>query len=276
MVNILFAGNKKVFDGALTELISICNRTKETITCYIFTMDVSRIKPEFTCIEDEQIDFLNKVVKAKNQENKVIKIDVTDIYEEEFGGCKNEGAYCTPYTLLRLLADKIEGIPDKLLYLDIDMMAADDISKLYNIDISDYEYAAVKEKYGSIFLWPDYINAGMLLLNMKKIKETGMLQKARELIKTKKFLFADQTAVYKATTKKLLLPRKFNEQASFKREDTVICHFCKRLLYRPYPHTTNFKQWQIDKVHSELRCYRFDEDLTEYTKLKVEFESRTV
>lgn len=276
MVNLLFAGNKKVFDGALTELISICNRTKEAITCYIFTMDVSRIKPEFTCIEDEQIDFLDKVVKSKNQENKVIKVDVTDMYEEEFGGCKNEGAYCTPYTLLRLLADKIEGIPDKLLYLDIDMMAADDISKLYNIDVTDYEYAAVKEKYGSIFLWPDYINAGMLLLNMKKIKETGMLEKARELIKTKKFLFADQTAVYKATTKKLLLPRKFNEQASFKRDDTVICHFCKRLLYRPYPHTTNFKQWQIDKVHSELRCYRFDEDLAEYTKLKVEFESRTV
>ena len=63
-------------------------------------------------------------------------------------------------------------MPDKLLYLDIDMMANDDISKLYNIDISDYEYAAVKEKYGSILLYPDYINAGMLLLNMKKIKET--------------------------------------------------------------------------------------------------------
>ena len=213
---------------------------------------------------------------SKNAENNVIKVDVTELYEKEFGGCKNEGAYCTPYTLLRLLADKLPNIPDKLLYLDIDMMAADDISKLYNIDVSDYEYAAVKEKYGSIFLWPDYINAGMLLLNMKKIKETGMLEKARELIKTKKFLFADQTAVYKATTKKMLLPRKFNEQASFKREDTVICHFCKRLLYKPYPHTTNFKQWQIDKVHSELRCYRFDDDLAEYTKLKVEFESRTV
>ena len=275
MVNILFAGNKKVFDGALTELISICNRTKEAITCYIFTMDVSRIKPEFVCIEDEQIEFLNKVVKSKNAENNVIKVDVTELYEKEFGGCKNEGAYCTPYTLLRLLADKLPNIPDKLLYLDIDMMAADDISKLYNIDVSDYEYAAVKEKYGSIFLWPDYINAGMLLLNMKKIKETGMLEKARELIKTKKFLFADQTAVYKATTKKMLLPRKFNEQASFKREDTVICHFCKRLLYKPYPHTTNFKQWQIDKVHSELNCHRFDEDLAEYTKLKGEFESKT-
>ena len=106
---------------------------------------------------------------------------------------------------------------------------------------------------------------------MKKIKETGMLEKARELIKTKKFLFADQTAVYKATTKKLLIPRRFNEQSKFDRKDTVICHFCKRLLFRPYPHTTNYKQWQIDKVHSELKCHTFDDDLVEYVKLKEEF-----
>ena len=201
MINILLCGNQKVFDGALTELISITNKTKETIKCYIFTMDVSRIKPEYTCITDEQIKFLNKVVKAKKQENEVIKLDITNLYEEEFGKCKNETAYCTPYTLLRLLADLVPEMPDKILYLDIDMMAGDDISKLYNIDVSEYEYAAVREKYGSIFIWPDYINAGMLLLNMKKIKETGLLEKARDLIKTKKMLFADQDAIYRSTTK---------------------------------------------------------------------------
>ena len=274
MINILLSGNEKVFDGALSELISITNRTKEAVTCYIFTMDVSRIKKEFTCIKDEQIDFLNEVVQAKNKDNKVIKVDVTEIYEKEFGGCKNEDAYCTPYTLLRLLADLVPDMPDKLLYLDIDMMAADDISKLYNIDVTNYEYAAVKEKYGSVFLWPDYINAGMLLFNMKKMEETKLLEKARELIKTKKFLFADQTAVYKATTEKLLIPRKFNEQSSFKRKDTVICHFCKRLVFRPYPHTTNFKQWHIEQVHKILRCFRFDSDLEEYTKLKEEYNNK--
>ena len=119
MINILLCGNKKVFDGALTELISITNKTKETINCYILTMDLSRLKPEYVCITDEQIDFLNKVVQSKNAENKVTKIDVTDLYEEEFMKCKNESAYCTPYTLLRLLIDKIPNIPDKILYLDI-------------------------------------------------------------------------------------------------------------------------------------------------------------
>lgn len=274
MINILLCGNEKVFHGALTELLSITNKTKEIICCYIFTMDISRIKPDYTCITEEQIEFLNKVVKSKNQENQVIKIDVTNLYEKEFGKCKNENAYCTPYTLLRLLADMIPQIPDKILYLDIDMMAKKDISELYNIDISEYEYAAVKEKYGSIFLWPDYINAGMLLLNMKKIKETKLLEKARNLIKNKKMLFADQDAIYHSTTKKLLLPRIYNEQSSFNRKDTVICHFCKRLIWRPYPHTENYKQWQVEKIHKVLKCYAFDEDLMEYTKLIEEYRKR--
>ena len=79
MINILLCGNKKVFDGALTQLISMTNRTKEDIRCIIFTMDISRLIPDFTCIEDEQIDFLNEVVKFKNPNNVVEKVDVTRV-----------------------------------------------------------------------------------------------------------------------------------------------------------------------------------------------------
>ena len=271
-MNILLCRNGKVFDGALTELISITNKTKEPVICYIFTMDLSRVKPEYTSIKDEQVEYLDKVVKTKNSENKVLKVDVTDIYEKEFGHCKNEDAYCTPYTLLRLLADLVPDMPEKLLYLDIDMMANGDISKLYNIDISEYEYAAVKEKYGSVILYPDYINAGMLLLNMKKIKETGLLVKARKLIKEKKMLFADQDAIFWSTTKKKLLPRIYNEQSRFNKKDTIICHFAKRLMFWPYPHTENFKQWNLPEVHTVLKCHAFDKDLEEYVKLKKQYE----
>ena len=273
MINILLCGNKKVFDGALTQLISMTNRTREDITCYIFTMDVSRLNPEFVPITDEQVEFLNKVVKSRNTNNKVIKVDVTDLYEQEFANSKNENAYCTPYTLLRLLADLVPDMPNKLLYLDIDMMINDDIAKLYNTDVTNYEYAAVKEKYGCWLIRPDYINAGMLLFNMNMIRETGLLEKARNLIKTKKMLFADQDAIFRSTKKKLLLPRKFNEQSKFNRKDTVVCHFCKRLMFLPYPHTENFKQWHIKEVHEVLKCYTFDDDLEEYLKLKKEFEN---
>lgn len=274
MINLLLCGNKKVFDGALTQLLSITNRTKEDVNCYIFTMDATRLKPEYECIADEQIEFLNEVVKSKNKNNIVTKIDVTQLYEQEFLNCANENAYCTPYTLLRLLADIVPEMPDKLLYLDIDIMVGDDLSKLYNIDVSDYEYAAVKEKYGSWFVRPDYINAGMLLFNMKKIKETRLLEKARALIKKRKLLFADQDAIFWSTTNKLLLPRIYNEQSKFNKEDTIICHFCKRLMLKPYPHTENYKQWQVDEIHKYLKCFYFDKDLEEYLKLKEEFSRK--
>lgn len=220
MVNLLLCGNKKVFDGALTQLISITNRTAEIINCYIFTMNLERINSEYLSITDEQIEILNKVVKSKNEKNRVQKIDVT---------------------------------------------------KLYNIDISGYEYAAVKEKYGCWIIWPDYINAGMLLFNMKEIKKTKLFEKARNLLRTKKMLFADQDAIYKSTIKKKIIPRIFNEQSKFNKKDTVICHFCKRLMFLPYPHTENYKQWHIDQVHKVLKCYTFDKDLEEYMEIKKKY-----
>lgn len=274
MINILLCGNRKVFDGALSELISITNKTAESINCYIFTMNISYMNPEYTDITDSQIEFLNKVVKEKNIENNVIKKDVTNLYKQEFEGSANETAYCTPYTLLRLLADLDPTMPDKILYLDIDMMAGGDISKLYNIDIENYEYAAVKEKYGSWIIRPDYINAGMLLMNLKKMKETKLLEKAREKIKHKKMLFADQDAIFWTTTSKKIIPRIYNEQSRFNKKDTIICHFCKRMLWFPYPRTENIKQWQVENVHKILKCHAFDNDLEEYRKYKKEYAKK--
>ena len=274
MINLLLCGNKKVFDGALTQVISILNRTKETLNCYIFTMDCTRLKEEFLPIEDEQIEFLNEVVKSKSPESTVRKVDVTDIYNKEFKGSKNETAYCTPYTLLRLLVDLVPDMPDKLLYLDIDIMVGGALNQLFSIDIKDYEYAAVKEKYGCWLVCPNYINAGMLLFNLKLAKENHLFEKAREIIKTKKMLFADQDALFWSTTRKKIIPRIYNEQSKFNRKGTIICHFCKRLLWFPYPHTENYKQWNIEEVHKVLKCYSYDDDLNEYIKLKKEFEER--
>ena len=155
MINILFCGNDKVFDGALTTMLSIFKRTstKDSFTFYIYTMDVSYLNPNYKAFTDAQISFLDTVAKQYNKESSVIKIDVTDIYNKEFSGCPNEQCYCSPYTLLRLFADLVPNMPDKLLYLDIDLLFNDDITKLWNIDISKYEYAAAPDHYGKYILF---------------------------------------------------------------------------------------------------------------------------
>lgn len=273
MINILFSGNEKVFDGILTCMLSIFKRstTKEPFRFFVYTMDVSRIKPEYTPISDSQIAFLNEVAQKYNQENVVIKVDVTELYEREFGHCPNESAYCSPYTLLRLFADMVEGMPEKLLYLDVDILFNRDITLLYNIDVTDYEYAAARDHYGKYLLNPNYINAGVLLLNMKKIRETGLLKKSRKLIKEKKLVFADQSAVYRSTTRKKMLPQRFNDQ-KFLHKHTVVRHFSKRLFYLPYPHTDNIKQWRVSDIHRIFRYYVFDDILYEYLYLKKKYE----
>ena len=271
MINVLFSGNEKVFDGVLTCVLSILKRTdtKEPFRFYVYTMDATRVMPEYTPISDPLIEFLDGIVKEYNVENSMVKVDVTELYEKEFAYCPNEQAYCSPYTLLRLFADIVPDMPDKLLYLDVDILFNRDIRLLYDIDITEYEYAAARDHYGKYLLNPNYINAGVLLFNMKKIRETGLLEKSRKLIKEKKLVFADQSAVYRSTTKKKMLPQRFNDQKFLHK---VVRHFSKRLFYLPYPHTDNIKQWRVSDIHRVFGYYVFDDILYEYIYLKNKYE----
>ena len=273
MINILFSGNGKVLDGVITCMLSIFKRsaTKEPFRFYIYTMDITRIKPEYTAISEKEVAYLNEIAKSYNSENQVIRVDVSEIYEKEFAHCPNELAYCSPYTLLRLFADLVPDMPDKILYLDIDILFNRDITLLYDIDVEGYEYAAARDHYGKYLINSNYINAGVLLFNLKEMKRTGLLKKARELIKTKKLMFADQSAIYRSTTKKKMLPQRFNDQ-KFLHKHTVIRHFSKRLFWLPYPHTDNIKQWMVGRVHKVFGYYEFDDILFEYIYLKKRFE----
>lgn len=272
MVNVLYCGNEAVFDGFMTSALSILKRTdsQEPFSFHLFTMDVSHLKQNYVPITEEQISFFDKVVKTYNKDNSVRKYDVTDLYMKHFSGCPNESAYCSPYTLIRLFADLVPGMPDKLLYLDADIMFNRDIHLLYDIDVTDYEYAAANDHYGKYLINPRYINAGVILFNMKRCRETGLFQKAREWICKKKLTFADQSALIRSTTRKKLLPQRFNDQ-KFLHKHTVVRHFSKRLFYLPYPHTDNIKQWHVEKMHKVFHYTQFDDILSEYSRLKAEF-----
>ena len=272
MVNILFCGNAGVFDGMLTCALSILRRTdsREPFHFFVFTMDLRRLREDYVPLTQVQADTLRWVIRGHHPENTLTVVDVGPLYEAWFAGCPNEGAYCSPYTLIRLFADLVPEIPDKLLYLDADILFNRDVHLLYDLDLSDHEYAAAPDHYGKYLIHPGYINAGVLLFNMKKARQTGLLQKAREWICRKKLIFADQSALIRATTQRKLLPQRFNDQ-KFLHKHTVIRHFSKRLFYLPYPHTENIKQWQVEKVHRIFRYHQFDDIYEEYNAICEEF-----
>ena len=275
MINTLFCGNYKVFDGILSCIISILKRTetKEPFHFYLFTMDVHNLREDYTPITEKQVDFLQKVVKSYNSENLVTKIDVTDFYNKEFANSPNEQCYCSPYTLIRLLADLVPEIPEKVLYLDADLLFNKDITKLYNIDIEKYEYAAAPDHYGKLILFwqKKFINAGVILFNMKKCKETGLFEKSRNEIRMHKLTFADESAIIRSTTYQLKISQRFNDQ-KFLYKGTVIRHFSKRLFWLPYPHTENIKQWNYTKMLAKFKYLCFEDVLSEYLYYKGKFE----
>ena len=264
----MFCGNHAVFDGFLTAALSIMKRTdtKEPFRFIILTMDVSHLDPRYTPMTEAQAQLFRHAIERYNPENTLELIDVTDLYKKEFDGCPNEDAYCSPYTVVRLLADLIDTMPDKLLYLDCDVMFNRDVRLLYDIDVSDVEYAAARDHYGKFLINPNYINAGVLLFNMKMMRETGILGRARELLRRKKLLFADQSALIRSTTKRRVIAGRFNDQ-KFLKKSTVVRHFSKRLFYLPYPHTDNVKQWHVERVHKIFGYRVFDDIFDEYLAL---------
>lgn len=149
----------------------------------------------------------------KNPESGALLIDVGDAYRRSLAVGKNKKSYYTPYATLRLYLNELDGLPDKLLYLDIDTMCRSDVSELYDTDVSCCEFAGVPDRLGKFFVNRHYCNSGVLLLNMKRIRENKLFERVRDYVASHRMFTPDQSALNKLAGSKLLLPRKFNEQS---------------------------------------------------------------
>ncbi len=259
IIPIYYAGNSVIFAGIFMSAYSAAKTTKHPVSINILTMDVTEKDPKFTSVTEDQCAILEKHIKQFNPENLVRLIDMKDHYEKHIKNSKNDDTIYTPYSMLRLFMDKVENIEDKCIYLDIDTMVIKDIFELYNVDMTQYEYGAVLDYMGKTWINKDYCNSGVLLLNMKLVKERNLFPKCFDHIKTHKTMLPDQTALYRCVQDKLILPGKFNEQRDIK-DDTVVKHFCKGVKWwHPVFNVYNIKQWQIEEVHKKLKIYNFDE-----------------
>lgn len=277
MINLLYAGNEKVFDGLLISLLSITKHTKDPLNVYCLTMDLTDRDERFKPISNEQIKYLEAMLKEVNKDSKIKLYDLKELFLSELGNSKNLKNMFTPYAMLRLLADKVDDIPDKIIYLDADTIINNDLLELWNIDISNYELACVKDLYNwaSPSRWnvKNYFNSGVLLLNMKLIRETHMFDRARKLVVNKKMLYVDQDALNKTVNKKLMLPEKFNSKDKYYPE-IVVHHFCNvregkiKFIGKWW---NRIKPWHVELVKAKMSAY--NDLLDEYLRLKQEFSS---
>lgn len=270
MISLLYCGNDKVFRGLLISLLSVAAHTTEALDVHLLTMDLTDRNPAFRPITEEQSIFIGKALREKHSESRVTRYDIREMFLTDMQDSPNIDSVYTPYTLLRLFSDLLP-LPDRVLYLDTDTAAIGDIRPLFEYDMKDCEYAGALDYLGKVFINPRYINAGVLLLDLRKIRETGFFRKARALVAEKKLPFPDQDAVNRLTKKKCFLPRGYNEQRRM-RSDTVIRHFSKSIRWLPFYHTVNVKPWEIDRLHDIYHTYEFDDVLAEYQKKMQEWE----
>ena len=258
----------KAYDGILISTLSILKHTKEALKIYVLTADLSNVDSKFKPINNNQIKVLENVLKKENSENNVELIDASNLFNAEMLNSINLNTSYTPYIFLRLFVDEIPSLPNKLLYLDADTVCYKDLSELYNIDISDYEFAASKDYLGRWFIDYNYLNSGVLLLNLENMRKNGSLTNCRKMCIEKKMLLPDQTALNTCCKKKLYLPRKFNEQKE-RKADTVIRHFSMTIKLIPFK-KINIKPWHIEDMHNVYGIHDFDDILDKYLEIKGE------
>lgn len=271
-MNLLYCGDENIADGLFISLLSLLKNIKENINVYILTINLKNEKYDIKGISDYTIDFLDRKVKEYSSDNFVKKFDVTKLFLDEIPEMNMDTRF-TPCCMLRLFADSISEIPEKILYLDNDVVIRKDFTyDFYNLDIKDYEMVGVLDYYGKWFFKKnifrfDYLNSGVLLLNMEKIRRTGLFKNARKMCQEKKMFMPDQSALNKICKYKKIMPRRFNEQRKL-RKDTVIQHFSTTFRFFPWIKTVTVKPWQIDEMHSNLKNFEYDDILLKYCEEK--------
>ena len=119
-------------------------------------------------------------------------------------------------------------LSDKCIYLDSDIIVRCDLKELYQVNMEEYYIAGVlaagyytnpkKKKYCRLSQLPDldqYVNAGVLIMNLDKMRRDRISEKCRSLI-TVRFQSQDQDIINKVCYGKiLLLPFYYNVMTKY-------------------------------------------------------------
>lgn len=148
------------------------------------------------------------VAKIKKYERDNFKVDFVDVRKslEELGLRLHTCIYYTQVTYYRLFIPTLYPQYDKALYIDPDTVVRSDIAKLYNINIGNKLVGATTDEF--VMSLPkiqpymtkclglnkitDYFNAGVLIMNLKQMREQDFEGKFIELLAKYKFVVQDQ------------------------------------------------------------------------------------
>ena len=172
-------------------------------------IDHTNSKLCFHILHDETVSEENKrrLKQVANQKGDFIEFHEID--SAEFECIKNRTHGFTIGTMFRcMLPDLLPDLP-KIVYLDADIFVNTDIKELWEFDINDYCLAAVVDEGvikfhipNILYKYPEidrnqYFNAGVLCMNIRKIKQRGNLKDlvVKFLVNNPEATYPDQDAL---------------------------------------------------------------------------------
>lgn len=197
------------------------------------------------------------------------------------------GGHISTATYIRFEIPSLLKNLDKVLYLDADLVVADDLSEFWQVDVANHFVAAVEnpffDRYESLGMdsKQGYFNAGVLLMNLNLWREEDVKAKAIGFLTTNKSvcLMFDQdalNAVFKGGWVSVDL--RWNLQTSFLRGRKRIPELAaniKSAFINPgiVHYSSSSKPWDVLDPHPLTYLYRgFEADFGKYRK-KMTIES---
>ena len=227
----VYSGTKNVYQELLTAAKSLLEHS-----------DVEKI---YFLIEDDIFPYeLPKEIECINISNQV--------YFDKNG--PNYDNVCTYMVLLRAAYSKIFPNLDRILSIDMDTIVNENISDLWDLDLTNYYIAAVEEtelseEEGS------YFNMGVAMLNLKKIREDKKDDEMIEAINTYWYRYKEQDCFndfFRGHA--LILPSDYNccmQAAEPQREK--ITHFAGLYKLDKYPHFNYYQNLPVDKIQRNIQ-----------------------
>lgn len=181
---IVFSTNEKYLPFLSVAVISILENSPEDLFIEIFIL--------YDSLSSKSIELFKKIEK-NNYSYKFIKIP--ESYKKIiYNSYTSDHITCEAY--FRLLIPNIFNSSDYILYLDSDIIALNDIYKLYSIDINKYAFAAspnlfLENEYHDR-LWNslpqkianNYHNSGVILFNIKQFNKLELFNKCLQMLKS--------------------------------------------------------------------------------------------
>lgn len=244
VVNVAFCIDNNYVNHLMVTIYSLLkNNQSENIHIHI-------VAPDLTKESKAVINSLKEIGAS-------VKISYHTVDPASISGLAITMNYISSVTYYRLLlAEIIPTTIDTLLYLDADILVHGKLDRLMKVSIDDVYAAAVPDIYldkddtykAQINLKaPTYSNAGVLLLNLKKIRKDNLTKKLITNAKKKGHEYQDQDAINITFDKITVLDREFNYQIKDKQYETLPDDKMTILHY-----SGSLKPWNRDRIYDKF------------------------